>query len=167
MLLLNEESVKEFIKKDRVLVKVWAQNCPYCTKLDDHIMNVNLDGFECGMLEVSHPMDKTPKPSEFKRTWMKMDKSDVVKDSVPALFIFEKGELKHRHFGMLYSDSLQHWLNTGEVIPSKLQQEERATQEKQKKLYNLFAQKGELTHNLEIISAQLQKVNADIGELLK
>jgi thioredoxin-like negative regulator of GroEL len=167
MNVLSEESVKEFIQKDRVLVKVWAQNCPYCTRLDEQLARVDLTGFECGMLEVSHPMDKNPRPSEFKRTWMKMDKSDVVKDSVPAIFVFEKGELKHRQFGMLYSDSLQHWLRTGEVIPSKIQQEERAAQEKQKKLYELFAQRGELTFNLTRINAKLTATDEAIEELLK
>ena len=119
------------------------------------------------MLEVSHPMDKAPKPSEFKRTWMRQDKSDVIKDSVPAIFVFEKGELKQRHFGMLYADALQHWLETGQVIPSKMQQEEKAEQERKQKLYQLFAQRGELTYNIEAITAQLQQINAQIGELLK
>ena len=167
MLQLTEESVKEFIQGELVLVKVWAKNCPYCDKLNDHLTKVDLSAFDCGALEVSHPMDKTPKPSEFKRTWMKMDKSDVVKDSVPALFVFERGELKYRHFGMLYSDSLAHWLATGEVIPSKIQQQEKADEEKKKKIYQLFAQRGELTYNLEIIGSQLNKVNTELGELLK
>jgi hypothetical protein len=167
MLVLSEESVKEFIQGDKVFVKVYADNCPYCTRLDEQMERVSLIGYECGMLKVSHPMDKNPQPSEFKRTWMRQDKSDVVKDSVPALFVFERGELKHRHFGMLYADSLQHWLQTGEVVPSKMQQEERAAQERQKRLYELFAQKGELTHNIEAISSQLNKINAQIGELLK
>ena len=167
MNILSEESVKEFIQKDRVFVKIWAQNCPYCTRLDEQLTRVDLTGFECGMLEVSHPMDKNPRPSEFKRTWMKMDKSDVVKDSVPAIFVFEKGQLKYRQFGMLYSDSLQHWLRTGEVIPSKIQQEEKAAQEKQKKLYDLFAQRGELTYNMELIGGKLAEVNKAIGELTK
>lgn len=167
MLVLTEETVKDFIQKDRVFVKVWAQNCPYCTRLDDQLLNVNLQGFETGMLEVSHPMDKSPKPSEFKRTWMRQDKSDVIKDSVPAIFVFEKGELKQRHFGMLYADSLQHWLETGQVVPSKMQQEEKAAQERKHKLYQLFAQRGELTYNMEAMGAQLQKINVEIGELMK
>lgn len=167
MLQLTEESVKEFIKGELVLIKVWAQNCPYCDKLNDHLTKVDLSAFDCGALEVSHPMDKAPKPSEFKRTWMKMDKSDVVKDSVPALFVFERGELKYRHFGMLYSDALQHWLATGEVVPSNLQQQEKATQERQKKLYELFAQRGELTYNMEIMAAKLGEINKQIGDLTK
>lgn len=167
MLVLTEESVKEFIQGEKVLVKVWAENCPYCTRLDDHLSNVDLTGFQCGMLEVSHPMDKAPKPSEFKRTWMKVDKGEGIRDSIPAMFIFEKGELKHRHFGMLYADSLQHWLNTGEVIGSKMQQEEKAAQERKQKLYDLFAQRGELTYNMEIISNRLLEVNKAIGELTK
>jgi len=166
MLLLSEETVKDFIQQDRVFVKVWAQNCPYCTRLDEQLQRVNLQGYETGMLEVSHPMDKAPKPSEFKRTWMRQDKSDVIKDSVPAIFVFEKGELKYRHFGMLYADSLQHWLETGQVTPSKIQQEEKAAQERKQKLYQLFAQRGELTYNMEAIGAQLQKINAELGELL-
>jgi thiol-disulfide isomerase/thioredoxin len=167
MLQLTEESVKEFVKGDRVFVKVWAQNCPYCDRLNDQLIGVDLSGFECGALEVSHPMDKTPRPSEFKRTWMRMDKSEVVKDTVPAIFVFEKGELKYRNFGMLYSDALQHWLATGEVIPSKIQQQEKAAQEKQKKLYDLFAQRGELTYNMELIGGKLAEVNKAIGELTK
>ena len=112
-------------------------------------------------------MDKTPKPSEFKRTWMKMDKSDVVKDSVPALFVFERGELKYRHFGMLYSDSLAHWLATGEVIPSKIQQEEKVANDKKQKLINLFAQRGELTYNMELMGNKLAEINKGIAELTR
>lgn len=167
MLQLTEETVKDFIDGNRVLVKVWAKNCPYCDKLDDSFSKVDTSRFDVGALEVSHPMDKSPRPSEFKRTWMKMDKSDVVKDSVPALFVFEAGELKHRHFGMLYPDSLQHWLDTGEVIPSKLQQQEKAEEERKKKVYQLFAQRGELTYNIEILTSQLNKINADLVEALK
>jgi thiol-disulfide isomerase/thioredoxin len=165
MLQLTEESVKDFIQGDRVLVKVWAKNCPYCDKLDDSFAKVELASLQAGALEVSHPMDKTPQPSEFKRTWMRQDKSDVIKDTVPALFIFEKGELKQRHFGMLYPDALQHWLNTGEVIPSKLQQEEKAANEKKQKLFNLFAQRGELTYNIDLINAKLMEVNKQIAEV--
>jgi len=167
MLQLTEESVKEFVQQDRVLVKVWAHDCPYCDRLDDSFSKVDVSGFQTGALEVSHPLDKSPRPSEFKRTWMRMDKSEVVKDSVPALFIFEKGELKHRHFGMLYPDSLQHWLATGEVVPSKIQQAEKAAQERQKKLYDLFAQRGELTYNMELLSAKLMEINKQIAETAK
>ena len=167
MLILDEESVKEFIKQDRVFVKIWAQNCPYCDRLDAQLQSVDLRGFEVGSLEVSHPMDKNPRPSEFKRTWMRQDKSDVVKDSVPALFVFEKGELKYRQFGMLYADSLQHWLATGQVVPSKIQQQEKEANERKQRLYNLFAQRGELTYNLDLLSANLAAVNKQIEELVK
>jgi thiol-disulfide isomerase/thioredoxin len=167
MLQLTEETAKEFIKNELVLVKVWAKNCPYCDRLNDHLAKVDLSAFDCGALEVSHPMDKTPKPSEFKRTWMKMDKSDVVKDSVPALFVFERGELKYRHFGMLYSDSLAHWLATGEVIPSKIQQEEKVANDKKQKLINLFAQRGELTYNMELMGNKLAEINKGIAELTR
>lgn len=167
MLQLTEETVKDFIQKDRVIVKVWAKNCPYCDKLDDSFSKVDISRFDAGALEVSHPMDKTPRPSEFKRTWMRQDKSDVIKDSVPALFVFEKGELKQRHFGMLYPDALQHWLDTGDVIPSKIQQDEKAANEKKQKLYNLFAQRGELTYNLDIINAKLMEINKQIAEVSK
>jgi len=166
MIILDEISVKEFIKKDRVFVKVFADNCPYCTRLDEQMEKVQFNGFECGALKVSHPMDKNPQPSEFKRTWMKQDKSDVVKDSVPAIFVFEKGELKYRHFGMVYSDTLQHWLETGVIVPSKLQQMEKEANEKRQKLLNLFAQKGELTYNLELLNSKLTEVNKQIGTLL-
>jgi hypothetical protein len=68
---------------------------------------------------------------------------------------------------MLYSDALQHWLATGEVVPSKIQQQEKATQERQKKLYELFAQRGELTYNMEIMAAKLGEINKQIGDLTK
>lgn len=167
MLVLNEETVKEFIKQELVFVKVYADNCPYCTRLDEQLPKIDLSGYDTGMLKVSHPMDKTPQPSEFKRTWMRQDKSDVIKDSVPALFVFERGELKQRHFGMLYSDSLQHWLATGQVIPSKIQQQEKAAEEKRQKAYQLFAKRGELTYNIELLTAQLQKINSELVEVLK
>lgn len=167
MLQLTEETVKDFIKGEKVLVKVWAQNCPYCDKLDDQLENVDLSGFQCGALEVSHPLDKNPRPSEFKRTWMKQDKSDVVRDSVPAIFVFERGELKHRQFGAMYSDQLAVWLATGDVIPSKIQAAEKAEQERKQKLYQAFAERGELTYNLEVLSGRLSEVNKQIAELIK
>lgn len=167
MLILNEETVKEFIKNENVFIKVWSQNCSFCSKLDEHLGLIDISKFQCGSLEVSHPMDRNPKPSEFKRTWMKVEKSDVVKDTVPALFIFHNGELKHRHFGMLYPDALQHWLETGTVIPSKLQQEEKKLQDKQKRLFNLFAQRGELTFNIDLMNAKLIDINKEIMELTK
>lgn len=167
MLVLTEESVKEFIQGDKVFVKVFADNCPYCTRLDEQMERVDMSGYQCGMIKVSHPMDKNPQPSEFKRTWMRMDKSDVVKDSVPALFVFERGELKYRHFGMLYSDSLQHWLSTGEVKPSELQRIEKEQADRKQKLINLFAQRGELTFNLTRINAKLTATDEAIEELLK
>lgn len=168
MLQLTEDTVKTFIKdNERVFVKVWAQNCPYCTRLDEQLKNVDLSAFVLGSLEVSHPMDKAPKPSEFKRTWMRQDKSDVVKDSVPALFVFENGELKYRNFGMLYADQLSHWLKTGEVRPSELQKAEREANEKKQKLINLYAQRGELTYNMELMGARLGEINKAIGDLLK
>lgn len=167
MLQLDEESVKEFIKKEKVLVKVWAKNCPYCDKLDTQLQSVDLSGFECGALEVTHPMDKNPKPSEFKRTWMKQDKSDVVRDSVPAIFIFERGELKHRQFGALYADQLTEWLVSGNVIPSKIQAAEKAESERKQKLYSAFAQRGELTYNIDLLTKQLTQVNQQIEELTK
>lgn len=166
MLLLNEDSVKEFIKQDRVFVKVFADNCPYCTRLDEQMEKVNFSGYEVGALKVSHPMDKNPQPSEFKRTWMRQDKSDIVKDSVPAIFVFERGELKYRHFGMVYSDTLQHWLETGVVMPSKIQQAEKEANDKKQKLINLFAQKGELTYNMEMLNSKLLEINKQIGALV-
>ena len=167
MLILSEESVKDFIQNEKVFVKVFADNCPYCTRLDEQMERVDMSAYQCGMLKVSHPMDKNPQPSEFKRTWMRQDKSDVVKDSVPALFVFEKGELKQRHFGMLYSDSLQHWLATGQVIPSKIQQAEKEAADRKQKLVNLFAQRGELTYNMELMGNKLAEINKGIAELIK
>jgi len=167
MIQLTEESVKEFIQGEKVFVKVWAQNCPYCDRLDAQLQSVDLSGYTVGALEVTHPMDKNPRPSEFKRTWMRMDKSEVVKDSVPAIFVFEKGELKHRQFGALYSDQLTEWLVSGTVVPSKIQAAEKAEAERKQKLYGAFAQRGELTYNIEVLSAQLAEVNKQIQELIK
>jgi thiol-disulfide isomerase/thioredoxin len=164
----TEETIKDFIAQaPRAFVKVWAENCPYCTRLDEQLNNVSLEGFTAAALQVSHPMDKNAKPSEFKRTHMRQDKSDVVKDSVPAIFVFENGELKYRHFGMLYADSLQHWLTTGEVKPSELQRIEKEQADRKQKLVNLFAQRGELTYNLDLMNAKLAEINNGIGELLK
>ena len=36
MLQLTEETAKEFIKNELVLVKVWAKNSPYCDSFNDH-----------------------------------------------------------------------------------------------------------------------------------
>jgi hypothetical protein len=40
MLQLTEESVKEFIKQELVFVKVYADNCPYCTRLTNNYLKL-------------------------------------------------------------------------------------------------------------------------------
>jgi thioredoxin-like negative regulator of GroEL len=102
---LTEESVVDFIKEGRVVIRTWDEGCGYCTKYEP-IFNEYIaeTGVKAGVLRLYIMKEK--KPSAFKRAYMKQDASDQIKETVPGTFVFENGELVARHFGAMSKEQL-------------------------------------------------------------
>jgi thiol-disulfide isomerase/thioredoxin len=103
--ILTEETVADFIKEGRSVIRTWDEGCGYCTKYEP-IFNeyMNETGVKNGVLRIYVLKEK--KPSAFKRAYMKQDTSDNIKETVPGTFVFENGELVARHFGAMTKDQL-------------------------------------------------------------
>lgn len=172
---LLEDQVQDFIKDGKSIIRTWDEGCGYCTKYEP-IFNeyVNESGIKAGVLRI-HVLPKKTKPGEvktseqiaeeqklkisaFKRKYMKQETSDQTREIVPGTFVFENGELKARHFGAMSKEELKALVEGYETPKPK-------EQPVQQKLYHLFAQKGEIVHNLEILQANLQRVNQEIINL--
>lgn len=156
MEILTEESVVDFIKEGRVVIRTWDEGCGYCTKYEP-IFNEYIaeTGVKAGVLRLYIMKEK--KPSAFKRAYMKQDASDQIKETVPGTFVFENGELVARHFGAMSKEQL-----------AKLVSDFKAPEAQPNttnKLYHLFAQKGELVHNLEIMQFNLNRINQEINAI--
>jgi len=151
---LTEESVADFIKEGRVVIRTWDEGCGYCTKYEP-IFNeyVKETQVKAGVLRLYVLKEK--KPSAFKRAYMKQDTSDNIKETVPGTFVFENGELMARHFGAMTKDQLA-------KLVSDFKAPEAQQPSNQQKLYHLFAQKGELIHNKEILEFNLNRINQEI-----
>lgn len=89
---------------------------------------------------------------------MKQDTSDQTKETVPGTFVFENGELMARHFGAMTKEQLA-------KLVSDFKAPEAQQPSNQQKLYHLFAQKGELVHNLEIMQFNLNRINQEINAI--
>jgi len=154
---LTEESVVDFIKEGRVVIRTWDEGCGYCTKYEP-IFNEYIaeTGVKAGVLRLYIMKEK--KPSAFKRAYMKQDASDQIKETVPGTFVFENGELVARHFGAMSKEQLA-------KLVSDFKAPEAPQQNNQQKLYHLFAQKGELVHNLEIMQFNLNRINQEINAI--
>lgn len=120
MEVLTEESVVDFIKEGRVVIRTWDEGCGYCTKYEP-IFNEYIaeTGVKAGVLRLYIMKEK--KPSAFKRAYMKQDASDQIKETVPGTFVFENGELKARHFGAMTKEQLKNLVEKHEV-PTTVQQ---------------------------------------------
>lgn len=151
---LTEDDVQDFIKEGRVVIRTWDEGCGYCTKYEP-IFNQYIaeTGVKAGVLRL-HVL-KEKKPSAFKRAYMKQDASDQTKETVPGTFVFENGELVARHFGAMSKEQLA-------KLVSDFKAPDQPKEDPRQKLYHLFAQKGELIHNLELMQAKLSQVNQEI-----
>lgn len=120
MEVLTEESVVDFIKEGRVVIRTWDEGCGYCTKYEP-IFNEYIaeTGVKAGVLRLYIMKEK--KPSAFKRAYMKQDASDQIKETVPGTFVFENGELVARHFGAMSKEQLKDLVENYKA-PAQVQQ---------------------------------------------
>jgi hypothetical protein len=78
-------------------------------------------------------------------------------NKAPATLLFKDGVLVRKQYGKMSAEEL-----AGFILEGKLPENEKRQQ-----LYKLFAEKGELTYNIEQFSMKLNEVNQKIGGLLK
>ena len=168
MLELTDVSYKDFIKEGKVVIKGFGDNCGFCDRYAPTVDKVAAEMPDIKWASFKVPLrkqgDKTPyTPSEFKRTYMKQEKGTELKESIPVTFVFENGEMKFRHFGLMTEPQLKEFVLTGKE-PEVLQ---RNNQEIDKqKLGQLYMMKGEMTTIIEVNTSRLKQVNAEIEKLL-
>lgn len=151
--ILTEESYKDFIADGRVVIRTWDEGCGYCTKYEP-VFNeyINETGVKAGVLRIYVLKEK--KSSEFKRAYMKQDKSENIKETVPGTFVFENGELKARHFGLMTKEQLAKLVS--DFTPPSQSKEPSCD------LTHLKAKAFDLIRAIDINSAQLKQLNAQI-----
>lgn len=153
--ILTEESYKDFIADGRVVIRTWDEGCGYCTKYEP-VFNeyINETGVKAGVLRIYVLKEK--KSSEFKRAYMKQDKSENIKETVPGTFVFENGELKARHFGAMTKEQLAKLVS--DFTPPSQSKEPSCD------LTHLKAKAFDLIRAIDINSAQLKQLNAQIEQ---
>lgn len=110
---LTEESIKEFIKQPgRVVIKGYMEGCGFCTNYAPIFADVASDyadskEFHFGEILLSRG------PSEFREAYMKPEPGKNL--SAPCTFIFENGEYKTRHHGIVTDLQLEGFIKTLEM----------------------------------------------------
>lgn len=152
---LTDETYKDFIKEGRVVIRTWDEGCGYCTKYEP-VFNeyINETQVKAGVLRIYVMKEK--RASEFKRTYMKQDKSENIKETVPGTFVFENGELKARHFGAMTKEQLARLVSHFEAPSGKA--------EPSCDLTHLKAKAYDLIRTVDIASTQLRQINAQIEQ---
>lgn len=153
--ILTDESYKDFIADGRVVIRTWDEGCGYCTKYEP-VFNeyINETGVKAGVLRIYVLKEK--RASEFKRNYMKQDKSENIKETVPGTFVFENGELKARHFGAMTKEQLAKLVS--DFTPPSQAKEPSCD------LTHLKAKAFDLIRTRDIASMQLQQINAQIEQ---
>jgi thiol-disulfide isomerase/thioredoxin len=116
MLNLTEETVKDFIKEGNAVVKVYSDNCPFCTEYEPILDAYAAEHpeYKFGAIKISHPKDPKPQPSEFKRKYLKVKKGER-EFGVPVVVVFKDGKMTSRAAGRLFKDQLEHFMQTGQT----------------------------------------------------
>lgn len=150
---LTEETVKEFIKTGIVVIKGVMENCPKCIEyapVFETVAGIYPD-IKFGELLIAR------EGSEFKRAYMKAKIGEPM--GAPCTFVFKNGELTDRVHGKMTKEELIVFIHTGE-------KPERKPAVKNTELKDLFAAKGELITNLEMLQTRLNEVNLKIKDLI-
>lgn len=153
---ITEDNVNDFIKEGKVIIDFWMERCPNCSTFSSTFENVSrkFNDIKFGKLF----FDRDSKDaSEFKRRYLKADKGEKI--VFPVTFLFEDGVIKRKNYGLLDETQLEQFVS-GEQV------KDNSEQVKKKLLYDLFAQRGELTYNLEILQNKLVQLNLKINETI-
>ena len=152
---ITELEVNDFIKEGKVVIDFWMERCSNCKEYASIFEEASRKFEDVKFAKLFFDRD-SKEGSEFKRKYLKADKGEKV--TFPVTFFFENGQLKRKTYGLLTAQQLDQFV-LGETI------QDTPEQARKKLLYDLFAQRGELTYNLEILSNKLNKVNEKIQEI--
>jgi len=146
MQLLSEETAVEFVKGN-VIVKAFMDDCSKCAEYEPVFAAAEplFPDYQFGAINI-------PKSgSKFKSAHLPDAKE------APQTLLFKDGVLVRKQAGKMSAEELAGFINEG-ALPKAAKQQE---------LYKLFAEKGELTYNLEKFSMRLNEINMKIEGLLK
>jgi thiol-disulfide isomerase/thioredoxin len=149
-----QESVlnEKILSGKKIVLKVEMDDCTFCTQYQPIFEKVASQFPDIEFLRFNLPRVGGP-DSTFKRKYMKPDANGSI--SAPATFVFEGGQEKIKHYGLIDEEQLIGLLSGVPVVDKK----KIAHQE----LINLFATKGEILTFTE----KLPAINARIEELQK
>jgi len=153
---ITELEVDDFIKEGKVVIDFWMERCSNCKSYFEVFENVSRKFEDVKFAKLFFDRD-SKEGSEFKRKYLKADKGEKV--TFPVTFFFENGQLKRKTYGLLTEQQLEQFVS-GETV------QDTPEQAKRKSLYDLFAQRGEITYNLEIMQNKLSQINQKIHEII-
>ena len=150
---LNEQELLDLIAGGtKLVVKVWMDNCPFCTEYAPIVEAVSKQLQDIKFVSFKLAAN-TGGSSQFKREYMKVGAGEKL--SAPATFVFENGAMKYRHFGKMTSNDLINFITVGvEPVNPKIEQA-------QKEYMNVLARRGEITFLMD----ELPKIDKKIVEL--
>lgn len=148
----TEETIKDFIKSGKVVVKGWQDDCNWCDEYAPIMDEVSkqFPDIKFGSIKIAKDG-----PSEFRRTHMVAKKGESL--GAPMTFIFKDGEQVARHYGKMEAGVLAEFININL---------------KDYTLEELRYMKGELHEmqeiakfQLSVVESKLPWVNAKISQL--
>jgi len=149
---MNDASLMDLIAGgSKVIVDVWSDNCPYCTQFSPIFDEVAKEYPETHFVKFNLPKVG----SEFKKKYMTLQVGKP--NGVPAIFVFEKGEVVLRHHGKIDAKQLKAFVNDG--IDPSIEQLEQQKEKAKQELFSLFARRGELSMLLEEMPHIDSKIN--------
>jgi thiol-disulfide isomerase/thioredoxin len=139
---LTEEQLLALIATgEKVVVKVWMNDCPNCDTYAPIFEKVSRETLGFKFASFNLPVNTQGK-SEFKKKYMTPDQNGKI--GAPATMIFENGELAFKNYGLINESQLRELLMPIEA-----------------KLFNLYARKGEILTAYE----ELPEINKRIKDL--
>jgi thiol-disulfide isomerase/thioredoxin len=148
---LNEDTVKDFIKQDKVVIDYWLSNCPNCNEFADTFKKVSEVNKEYKFGKLFFDREKA-ESSEFRRTYLKTAKGEKV--HFPVTLIFEKGELKNKFAGLLDEENFIKFLGGDKPTESQ--------QSKDEKYMGKFARKGWLVTQIQKFTEELRILDEEL-----
>ena len=108
-IMLTEEQIRKIIAETpKLVVKVYDDNCPFCTQYEPIFDEVAKQYSNITFAAIKIPRNQ---PSEFRAEFMTVDGKE--KNSVPATLIFEGGKLVAQGWGRMFEPELKEFIETG------------------------------------------------------
>lgn len=145
---MNEKDLLKLINSGAsMVVDVWGDNCPFCVQFAPIFDEVAKEFPEIKFVKFNLPKVG----SEFKKKYMTLQVGKG--NGVPAIFVFEKKQMKYRHHGKIEAEQLRAFVKDG--IDPNIGKKDQA----KKELVLLLAKRGELSMFLEELPQIDMKIN--------